>query len=96
MFIFYKSEIFSDSHPAGTMAEYFAKVAHKVAKSEYFFNIYNESESLMNSLSNDILFVGVSLVVQKFSISYSAKVCTLIAPHLETLCNNLLNFTDLK
>ena len=33
---------------------YFAKIAHKIAKSKYFSNIYNESYSLLNSLSNDL------------------------------------------
>ena len=82
MFILYKL----DSH-SGAIAEHFAKIAHKVAKSKYFFNISNESESLINSLSSHIQFVGVSVVLQKLSgggggwallttsISYSAEVC---------------------
>ena len=59
-------KFFSDSH-SGAIAEHFAKIPHEVVKSEYFFNISNESESPINSLFN-IQFVGVSLVLQKLSL----------------------------
>ena len=43
---------------SGAIAEplqsHFAKIAHKVANSKYFVDIYNESDSSINSLSNDI------------------------------------------
>ena len=58
-------------------------IAQKVAKSKYFFNIQNESYSLLNSLSKYICFVGVRFAVQKLSVgpfratssSYSVKLC---------------------
>ena len=44
------------------------KIAHKVAKSKYFVDILNESDSSINSLFNDIVFVGVSFVLQNLSV----------------------------
>ena len=41
-------------------SDYFAKIAHKIAKSRYFPNILNGSNSPINSLSDDIEFVGVT------------------------------------
>ena len=54
-----KSEI-SSNFQNGLNSDYFAKIAHKIAKSKYFPNILNDSNSPINSLSNDILFVGVT------------------------------------
>ena len=33
--------------------DYFAKIAHKIVKSKYFPNILNDSDSRINSLSDD-------------------------------------------
>ena len=33
---------------------YFAKIAHKIAKPKYFPNIFDDSDSPINSLSDDI------------------------------------------
>ena len=64
---------------------HFAKIVHKVAKSKYFPNIYNEPFSPLNFLSNDRKSVVVSFVVQKLSgeevapratsAFYSVKLC---------------------
>ena len=35
-------------------SDYFAKNAHKIAKSKYFPDILNDSDSPINSLSDDI------------------------------------------
>ena len=50
MFVF---EIFSNFQN-GLDSDYFAKIAHKIAKSKYFPNILNDSDSRINSLSDDI------------------------------------------
>ena len=75
---------FSDSH-SGAIAEHCAKIAHEVVNQNIFL-ISKKNQSLINSFSNDIQFVGVSLVLQKLwmgkgpprttSISYFSKVCT--------------------
>ena len=33
---------------------YFAKIAHKIAKSKYFPNVFDDSDFSINSLSDDI------------------------------------------
>ena len=38
----------------GLNSDYFAKIAHKIAKSKYFPNIFYDSDSPINSLSDDI------------------------------------------
>ena len=38
----------------GLNSDYFAKIAHKIAKLKYFSNIFNDSDSPINSLSDDI------------------------------------------
>ena len=38
----------------GLNSYYFAKIAHKIAKSKYFPNILNDSDSRINSLSDDV------------------------------------------
>ena len=38
----------------GLKSDYLAKIAHKIAKSKYFPDIYNDSDSPINSLSDDI------------------------------------------
>ena len=43
-----------------TISAYFAKIAHKIAKSKYFSNIFDDSDSPIDSLSDDIQFVGVT------------------------------------
>ena len=44
----------------GLNSDYFAKNAHKIAKSKSFLDILNDSDSPINSLSDDIEFVGVT------------------------------------
>ena len=85
MFIFLKFEIFSDSH-SGADCCAFLENSHKVAKSEYFFNIQNQSESLIDSLSNIVCWGqfspskiigwggGGGGPLRTTSISYSASV----------------------
>ena len=46
-------EIFQTSKN-GLNSDYFAKIAHKIAKSKYFPDILNDSDSPVNSLSDDI------------------------------------------
>ena len=53
MFVFYKFAIFSNFQN-GLKSDYFAKIAHKIAKSKYFPNIFDDSDSPINSLSDDI------------------------------------------
>ena len=38
----------------GLNSAYFAKIAHKIAKPKYFPNIFDDSDSPINSLSDDI------------------------------------------
>ena len=38
----------------GLKSDYFAKIAHKIAKPKYFPNIFDDSDSPINSLSDDI------------------------------------------
>ena len=68
MFMSVKSLKFFRTAILEPLQSHFAKIAHKVAKSKYFFNIENELVSLINSFSNDIKFVGISLVLQKLSV----------------------------
>ena len=44
----------------GLKSDYFTKIAHKVAKPKYFPNIFDDSDSPINSLSDDIQFVCVT------------------------------------
>ena len=53
MFGFQESEIFSNFQN-GLNSDYFAKNAHKIAKSKYFSDILNDSDTAINSLSDDI------------------------------------------
>ena len=53
MFVFEEFEIFSNFQN-GLKSDYFAKIAHKIAKSKYFPNIFDDSDSPINSLSDDI------------------------------------------
>ena len=53
MFIFLEFEIFQTSKN-GLNLDYFAKIAPKIAKSKYFSDIYNNSDSPINFLSDDI------------------------------------------
>ena len=39
---------------SGLNSDYFAKNAHKIAKPKYFFDILNDSDSPINSLSDYI------------------------------------------
>ena len=64
------------------LQSHFTKSAHKIAKSKYFVDLQNESDSLINSLSNDIVcwdqfrpskIIGREGARTK-SLSYSAKV----------------------
>ena len=49
-----KSLKFFRTSKNGLNSDYFAKIAHKIAKSKYFPNIFNDSDSPINSLSDDI------------------------------------------
>ena len=49
-----KSSKFFRSSKNDLNSDYFAKIAHKIAKSRYFANIFNDSDSRINSLSDDI------------------------------------------
>ena len=53
MFVFYEFENFSNFQN-GLNSDYLAKNAHKIAKSNYFPDILNYSDSPINSLSDDI------------------------------------------
>ena len=53
MFIFHEFDIFSNSQN-GINFNNFEKIAHKIAKSKYFVDIWNESDSPINYLSDDI------------------------------------------
>ena len=50
MFVFQEFETSKN----GLNSDYFAKIAHAIAKSKYFPNIFNDSDSPINSLSDDI------------------------------------------
>ena len=56
-----KSLKFFRTSKHGLNSDYFAKIAHKIAKSKYFPNILNDSDSQINSLSDDISFVWGNL-----------------------------------
>ena len=49
-----KSLKFFRTSKNGPNSDYFAKNAHKIAKSKYFPDILNDSDSPKNSLSDDI------------------------------------------
>ena len=49
-----KSLKFFQASKNGLKSDYFAKIAHKIAKSKYFANIVDDSDSPINSLSDDI------------------------------------------
>ena len=53
MFVFQEFEIFCTSKN-GLKSDYFAKIAHKISKLKYFSNILNDSDSPINSVSDDI------------------------------------------
>ena len=53
IFMFYEFEIFSNFQKR-PKSDYFAKIAHNIAKSKYFLNIINDSDSPINSLSDNI------------------------------------------
>ena len=57
-----KSLKFFRTSKNGLNSDYFAKNinAHKIAKSKYFPDILNDSDSPINSLSDNIKFVGVT------------------------------------
>ena len=55
-----KSSKFFRTSKNGLNSDYFAKNAHKIAKSKYFPDILSDSDSPINSLSDDIYFVGVT------------------------------------
>ena len=54
MFVFYKSLRFFRTSKNGLNSDDSMKIAHGIAKSKYFLNILNDSDSLINSLSDDI------------------------------------------
>ena len=60
-----KSLKFLRTSKNGLNSDYFSKIAHKIVKSKYFPNIFNDSDSLINSLADDILFVGGNLNLSK-------------------------------
>ena len=49
-----KSLKFFRTSKNGLKSDYFAKIAHKIAKARYFSNIFYDSDSPINSLSDDI------------------------------------------
>ena len=49
-----KSLKFFRTSENGLNSAYFAKIAHKIAKPKYFPNIFDSSDSPINSLSDDI------------------------------------------
>ena len=49
-----KSFEFFRTSKNGLNSDYFAKIAHKIPKSKYFPNIFNDSDSAINFLSDDI------------------------------------------
>ena len=49
-----KSLKFFRTSENGLNSGYFAKIAHKISKPKYFPNIFYDSDSPMNSLSDDI------------------------------------------
>ena len=53
MFVFKEFEILSNFQN-GLKSDYFPKIAHKIAKPKYFPNIFDDSDSPINSLSDDI------------------------------------------
>ena len=55
-----KSLKFFRTSENGLNSAYFAKIVHKIAKPKYFPNIFDDSDSPVNSLSDDIYFVGVT------------------------------------
>ena len=50
----FKSLKFFRTSKNGLNSDYFEKIAHKIAKSKYFSNIFDDSDSPINSLSDDI------------------------------------------
>ena len=58
--LYSKSLKFFRTSKNGLKSNYFSKIAHKIAKSKYFPNIFDDSDSPINSLSDDIQFVGVT------------------------------------
>ena len=79
-----KSLKFFRTSENGLNSAYFAKIAHKIAKPKYFPNIFDDSDSPINSLSDDIQFVGVTEVFRKLLVGgpprtaasfYSANMC---------------------
>ena len=63
-----KSSKFFRTSKNGLKSDFFAKIAFKIAKSKYFPNIFDDSDTPINSLSGDILFVGVTLVFPKLLV----------------------------
>ena len=49
-----KSLKFLRTSENGLNSAYFAKIAHKIAKPKYFSNIFDDSDSPINSFSDDI------------------------------------------
>ena len=49
-----KSLKFFRTSENGLNSAYFSKIAHKIAKPKYFPNIFDDSDSPINSLSDDI------------------------------------------
>ena len=49
-----KSLKFFRTSKNGLNSAYFAKIAHKIAKPKYFLNIFYDSDSPINALSDDI------------------------------------------
>ena len=60
-----KSLKFFRTSKHGLNYDYFAKIAHKIAKSKYFPNILNDSDSRINSLPTMYNLLGVTWVIRK-------------------------------
>ena len=53
-YVYSKSLKFFRTSENGLNSAYFAKIAHKIAKPKYFPNFFDDSDSPINSLSDDI------------------------------------------
>ena len=73
MFMFHELDIFRTPEN-GLNFDNLAKIAHKIAKSKYFVNIENESESPINSPSPP---PPPPTHTHTHTLSYSAKVCNI-------------------
>ena len=96
-----KSLKFFRTSKNGLKSDYFANIAHKIAKSKYFSNIFDDSDSPINSLSDYIYFVGVIQVFRKLLVGghpappdpFILQNCVHQAAGKETIVNAGINLT---